>query len=117
VEIPTHTVIVVDVIKQVPTPGPRLESDTHVMSIGTARPLEDAYRISQHDLVAWTSQLAGLDMLDAYQFVSQAGAAPVGNVVDPNYTMLAALPKRYLPAGVSAYGGVHQRLADLAAHH
>ena len=63
------------------------------MSTGSARPLEDAYRISQHDLVTWAAELTGWDMLDAYQLVSQAGLAPAGNVVDTNYTMVAKLAK------------------------
>ncbi|PPK62559.1 acetamidase/formamidase family protein [Actinokineospora auranticolor] len=116
VEAAMSTVIVVDLIKGVSTPWPRLESDTHLMSTGTARPLEDAFRISQHDLVTWTADLLSLDALDAYQFVSQAGLAPAGNVVDTNYTMLAKLPKRYL-AETRAYEDVHTRLRTTATHY
>jgi hypothetical protein len=79
------------------------------MSAGVARPLEDAYRISQVDLVGHVAELTGLDTLDAYQLVSQAGTSAVGNVCDPNYVMVAAIAKRYL-GGASAYGGVHARL-------
>ncbi len=72
------------------------------------------FRISQHDLVGWTAQLCGYDLLDAYQLVSQVGLAPVGNVVDTNYTMLAKFPKRHLGAA-EAFDGVHQRLRETAA--
>jgi len=109
VEIATHTTIAVEVIKGVATPWPRIESDDAIMSVGCARPLEDAFRISQRDLVGWTAELTGLDLLDAYQLVAQGGTAPVGNVCDLNYTMLASLPKRLLH-GASAYAGVHERL-------
>jgi amidase len=109
VEVAMHTTIAVEVIKGVPTLWPRIESDDAIMSVGCARPLEDAFRISQHDLVGWTAELTGLDTLDAYQLLAQAGTAPVGNVCDPNYTMLAALPKPLL-RGTAPYGGVHQRL-------
>jgi amidase len=109
VEVAMHTTIAVEVIKGVPTPWPRIESDTAIMSVGCARPLEDAFRISQHDLVTWVGDLTDLDTLDAYQLVAQAGTAPVGNVVDPNYTMLARIPQTYLNGAV-AYDGVHQRL-------
>src|SRR5262249_32111181 len=88
VECAMQTTIVVDLIKGVSTPWPRIESDSHIMSTGSARPLEDAYRVSQHDLVTWTAELTGLDTLDSYQLVSQAGLAPMGNVCDPNYTVL-----------------------------
>jgi amidase len=113
VEAAMNTVVIVDVIKGTPTPTPRLETDAALMSTGSARPLEDAYRISQHDLVTWTAGLVGLDTLDAYQLISQAGEAPVGNVCDPNYTLLAKVDKRYL-GSASAYGGVHARLRAAA---
>ncbi len=114
VETAMNTTIAVELIKGVATPWPRIESDGKIMSVGCARPLEDAFRISQHDLVGWTCELTGLDTLDAYQLVSQAGTAPVGNVCDPNYTMLAALDKKYL-GGVSPYGDTHARLRQVAA--
>ena len=109
VEAAMNTVVILDVVKGVATPTPRFETDTALMSAGSARPLEDAYRMSQHDLVTWTASLVGLDVLDAYQLLSQAGEAPVGNVCDPNYTMLAKVGKQYL-GGVSVHDGVHDRL-------
>jgi amidase len=114
VEAAMNTVVIVDVVKGAPTPTVRLETDTALMSTGSARPLEDAYRISQYDLVTWTSALVGLDVLDAYQLISQAGEAPVGNVCDPNYTLLAKVDKRYLGTA-SAYDGVHRRLRATAS--
>jgi len=113
VETAMHTTITVDVIKGVSTPWPRLESDRAIMSIGCARPLEDAYRIAHTDLVTWVSELTGLDTLDAYQLVAQAGQAPIGNVCDPNYTVLAKLDTSYLH-GAIAYQGTHQRLRRVA---
>jgi acetamidase/formamidase len=109
VETAMRTALTVEVLKGVATPTPRIENDEAIMSIGCARPLEDAYRISQHDLVGWAGELTGLDALDAYQLVAQAGTAPVGNVCDPNYTMLARIAKDHLHGAV-AYDGVHERL-------
>jgi hypothetical protein len=63
--------------------------------------------------VTWTAGLVGLDTLDAYQLISQAGEAPVGNVCDPNYTLLAKVDKRYL-GSATAYEGVHARLRAAA---
>jgi DNA-binding protein Fis len=83
------------------------------MSAGSARPLEDAFRIAQHDMVTWVAQLCGLDPLDAYQLVTQAVESPLANVCDTNYTSVAKVPKRYLPA--AAFGGAHARLRELAA--
>jgi amidase len=114
IESAMDTVVAVDLIKGVGTPWPRLESDDRVMSTGSARPLEDAFRISQHDLVTWVAHAGGLDVLDAYQLISQTGEAPAGNVVDANYTMIAKVAKEYLPA-VELYGGAHARLRAAAA--
>ena len=114
VEAAMDTVLAVELIKGVYTPWPRIENDRELISIGCAKPLEDAFRISQHDLVTWTAGLTGLEVLDAYQLISQIGKAPAGNVVDPNYTMLAKVEKRWLPA-LTAYDGVHARLRELAA--
>jgi acetamidase/formamidase len=116
VEAAMNTVVAVELIKGVTTPWPRLEDDGHLMSTGSARPLEDAYRISQHDLVTWTASLTGLDELDAYQLVSQGAEAPVGNVCDTNYTMVAKLPKAYL-GGPDVYGSAHARLRTLGAQY
>lgn len=107
------TVIAVDVVKGGAPTWPRLENDDYIMSTGSVRPLDDAFRISQSDLVHWTAELTGLDTLDAYQLVSQLGLAPVANMCDPNYTMVAKLPKWALKSA-AAYGGVHRRLRAAA---
>jgi len=113
VEAAMDTVVAVELIKGVATPTPRLETDDHLMSAGSARPLEDAFRMSQHDLVTWVADAGKLDVLDSYQLISQAGEAPVGNVCDANYTMVAKVAKRYLPS-VDMYQGAHARLRALA---
>ena len=116
VEAAMSTVVVVDLIKGGAPASPRIESDDFLMTTGSTRPLEDAYRMSQHDLVGWTGELLGLDALDAYQLVSQTGLAPVGNVVDTNYTMVAKLPKTLLDSvsAPPAYDGMHARLRGVA---
>ena len=112
VETAMNTTIIVDLIKNAPTPWPRLEDDTYLMSAGSARPLEDAFRIAQLDMVTWVAELCGIDKLDAYQFVTQAVESPLANVCDTNYTSIAKMPKRYLPG--RAYDGMHAQLRELA---
>jgi acetamidase/formamidase len=113
VECAMDTVMVIDLIKGQPCAWPRIESDTHLMSTGSARPLEDAFRIAQADMVTWLSTDFGLDLLDAYQLVSQAVEAPLANVVDTNYTSVAKLAKRWLPSR-DVFDGAHRRLRDIA---
>lgn len=109
VETAMDTVFTVDLVKGVPTRWPRLETDEHVMSTGSARPLEDAFRISQADLVGWVADELSLSILDAYQLVSQTSLAPIANVVDTDYTCVAKVAKQHLP-GIAPYGGLHARL-------
>ncbi|MFF2013253.1 acetamidase/formamidase family protein [Streptomyces sp. NPDC058195] len=114
VECAMNTVVLVELLKGVSTPWPRIESDTHLMSTGSARPLEDAFRISQLDLVQWLSRDYGLSELDAYQLISQAGEAPLANVCDTNYTSVAKIRKEWLPAG-DPHRGLHRHLRETAS--
>jgi acetamidase/formamidase len=113
VECAMDTVVVVDLVKGRPTPWPRIESDTHLMTAGSARPLEDAFRIAQADLVHWVAQDHGLSVMDAYQLVSQAVESPLANVCDTNYTSVAKLRKQWLPARSGSLAGVHDRLREV----
>lgn len=116
VEAAMETTVVVDVVKGAGLHWPRMQSDEFIITTGSVKPLEDAYRVSQHELVTWTAELTGLDSLDALQLVSQAGLAPVGNVVDTNYTMVAKLPTTVLN-GANVFDGVHKRLSAVGRHH
>ncbi|MHB0929043.1 MAG: acetamidase/formamidase family protein [Candidatus Nanopelagicales bacterium] len=116
VEAAMSTTIVVDVVKGAGLAWPRLQDDAHIMTTGSVRPLEDAYRVSQHDMVRWVAELTGMDLLDSLQLVSQAALAPTGNVVDTNYTMVAKLPTTML-GGASVFDGVHAHLASMGVQH
>jgi acetamidase/formamidase len=89
--------LVVDLIKGRATPWPRIENDAWMMSVGSARPLEDASRIAFKDMVAWVREKTSLSEMDAYQFVSQAAKATVTQIVDPEYTVLVKMDKKRLP--------------------
>ena len=76
---------------------PRFENADYVMTTGSARPLIDAFRIAHVELIDWLARDYGFDRLEALQAVTQVGTARIGNVVDPNYTIVAKFPKEYLP--------------------
>jgi acetamidase/formamidase len=113
VEVAMNTVVIVELLPGLVTPWPRLESDTHLMSIGAARPLENAYRVAQVDMTGWLSELCQVDRMDAYQIVAQAALTPVAQVCNPIYTVTSKLPKSLLPA-LSAYRGLHAELRTRA---
>ena len=107
-----NVVLIVDLVK---TPGPvwpRIENDEYLAVVGSSRPLEDAWRAGQVDMVHWLGSLYGLDKLDAYQLLSQISEVPLANVVDVNYSVVTKVPKRLLPQA-TAYDGIHRRLAEL----
>jgi len=109
-----NVTVIVDLIKGGGPGWPRLESDSHYMAVGSARPLEDAWRSGQVELVRWFEQLYGFHHMDAYQLLSQMVQAPLANVVDVNYSVVLKAGKHYLPTA-AAYDGVHARMRELAA--
>ncbi|GAB7526500.1 acetamidase/formamidase family protein [Paraburkholderia sp. 2C] len=96
VEFSSTTTIHVDLIKSWKIDWPRLETDRLLMTIGSARPLEDATRIAYHELVRWLELEYGFDRWDAYMMLSQCGKVRLGNFVDPKYSVGAAIDKKYL---------------------
>jgi amidase len=75
---------------------PRIESPTDLMTVGSTRPMEDAARIAWTELIKWLVADYGFDRWDAYQLLTHAGRMRVGNMVDPQYSLVAKIAKRYL---------------------
>jgi acetamidase/formamidase len=96
VEYQSTTTVRVDLIKNWRIDWPRLENEDALMSIGSARPLEDATRIAYRELVLWMAAEYGFDKWDAYMMLSQVGKVRLGNFVDPKYTVGAMVAKHYL---------------------
>ena len=89
------------------------------MCVGSGRPLEEAWRASQVEMIGWLGELYGLDRLDAYQLLTQISQVPIANVVDTNYSAVTKIDKRLLPPA-PAYGGIHDELRGVArslGHH
>ena len=103
------TTLIVELVKGGAPLWPRIEDDTHWMTIGSSRPMEDSWRIANAELVLWVAELYGLHRMDAYQLCSQITQVPVANVVDANYSIVVKAAKALLPAA-AAYGGIHAEL-------
>lgn len=86
-----------DLLKNKTIQWPRMENADYIMTTGSVRPLIDAFRIAHVEMVLWLTKDFGFDRWEAYQLVSQLGTARIGNVVDPNYCVVARFPKKYLP--------------------
>ena len=98
VEIPSKSTLTTRLIKGSAIATPRVESPDYIMTIGSARPMEDAARIAFHELVLWLEKDYGIEKLLAYQLCSQVARVRLANMVDILYSVVAKFPKRYLPA-------------------
>jgi acetamidase/formamidase len=105
------TTVIVELIKGCAPNWPRIEDDTHWMTVGSSRPLEDSWRIGTAELVHWMAALYGLHRMDAYQLLSQVSEAPIANVVDANYSVVVKAAKALLPSA-SAFDGLHDELVS-----
>jgi len=77
---------------------PRIENATHIMTVGSVRPLSDALRIAGVEMVEWVAAEYGLEKWDAYQVVSQLAEIRVANMVDPNHSVVVKMSKKALAA-------------------
>jgi len=86
-----------NVIKDRSIDWPRIEDEDWIMTACSSRPLMEAYKLAHYEMVKWLSSDYGFERWDALQMLSQVGRCRVGNVVDPNYTVVAKYPKKHLP--------------------
>lgn len=95
-EITSKVTLVFEVMKDRPIEWPRIESEDKLMVVGSARPMEDAARIANTQLILWLEEEYGFDRWNAYQLLTQAGGLYVGNMVDTTYSLVASVEKKYL---------------------
>ena len=97
VEIPATVTMKIDLIKNKQIDWPRIESPDEIMTVCSAKPLEDAARLAFMELIRWLIDDYGFELYDAYMFLSLAAKIRVSQIVDPLFTVVAKLPKTYLP--------------------
>lgn len=78
---------------------PRVESPDEIMTVGSARPLEDAARQAFREMVDWMVSNHGWERDDAYMFLSLVAKARIAQIVDPLYTVVTKLSREYLGGG------------------
>jgi len=83
-------------LKETGIDWPRIINDEWIMVAGSSRPLMEAYKIAHVELIKWLTIDYGFDKWDALQLLSQVGRCRVANTVDPNYTVAAKFPRKYL---------------------
>jgi acetamidase/formamidase len=75
---------------------PRIETPTHIATLGCARPLEDAMRIAFEQMVYWLADEYGFTEETAYLFLGQIAEARCTQVVNPKYTYICKVARRHL---------------------
>ena len=75
---------------------PRIETATHIATVGCARPLEDAMRIAFEQMVWWLADEHGFSEADSYLFLGQVAEARCTQVVNPKYTYICKVAKQHL---------------------
>jgi len=88
----------VRLLKGRPSAWPRGENETHVFTVGNARPLDQALQHATTEMMRWLQSDYGLDGVAAGVLLGQVVEYDLGNVFDPAYTMVCKLAKKYLPA-------------------
>ncbi len=87
----------VQVVKKQAASWPRMETDTHVMVLGSARPLLQALQHATSEMLRWLVADYGFSERGASVFMGQALEYEIANVVDPNFTVVAKVRKALLP--------------------
>ena len=96
IEISFDVRFTVEVIKGKSIAWPRAENDTHIMTVGNARPLDQALQHATTEMVRWLEADYGLDLRSASLLLSQCVEYEIGNVFDPAYTLVCKVAKRLL---------------------
>ena len=86
----------VQLIKKKAVGWPRLENETHIMVLGSARPLLQALQHATTEMQRWLVSDYGYSERAAASLMGQALEYEVANVVDPNFTMVAKVRKSLL---------------------
>jgi amidase len=75
---------------------PRIETATHICTLGCARPLEDAMRIAFEEMVNWLEDDWHIPAPEAYMLLGQIADARCTQVVNPKYTYICKVEKAML---------------------
>ena len=88
----------VELLKRKKINWPRLENQDHIMVLGSSRALNEALQHATTELMRWLMESYGFDERGASLLLGQAMEYEISNVVDPEFTIVAKMRKRYLGA-------------------
>jgi amidase len=97
IEISAEVEFCCEVIKQKSISWPRGENTTHLFTVGSARPLEQALRHATTEMSLWLQDSYELNMKEVGLLLGYAVEYEFGNLVNPNQTVVCKLAKTFLP--------------------
>src|SRR6266481_3704963 len=86
----------VDLVKRKKINWPRLENQDFVMVLGSSRAIHEALQHATTELMRWLMESYEFDERGASLLLGQAMEYEVSNVVDPEFTIVAKMRKRFL---------------------
>ncbi len=100
IECRTHTTVRLDLAPRPPElRWPRLETGSHIAVVTCPRPLEDAFRLAERDLVAWMVADHGFTTEGVLMLLGQVAEARATQIVNPMFTYIVKIAKRWLTGG------------------
>jgi amidase len=96
IEISLDIRFTVKVLKNKTINWPRGESQSHIFTVGNARPLDQAVQHATTEMVRWLHEDYGLSIIEASNLLGQCVEYDLGNIFDPAYTMVCKLKKEFL---------------------
>jgi acetamidase/formamidase len=75
---------------------PRGETGDDIVTIGNARPLDQALQHATTEMLRWLGTDFGLESTAASHLMGQVVRYDIGNVFDPAYTVACRIPKKWL---------------------
>ncbi|MGI4790981.1 MAG: acetamidase/formamidase family protein [Janthinobacterium lividum] len=107
IEISFDVEVTLSVVKNKTIQWPRGETSTHILTLGNARPLDQALQHATSEMARWLQEDYGLDWMGAHTLMGQCVEYEVANVFDPAFTMVCKMSKALLgtlPPGVETPG-------------
>lgn len=76
---------------------PRAENEEYILTLGNARPLDQALQHATTEMVRWLREDYDIDEEATHTLLGQCVEYDVGNVFDPAYTIVCKLRKKWIP--------------------
>ena len=86
----------VDLVKRKKIDWPRLENQDFIVVLGSSQALNEALQHATTELLRWLMESYGFDERGASLLLGQGMEYEISNVVDPEFTIVAKMRKRFL---------------------